>query len=51
MTSKGIAPIVHGVEAIYDKGIKVLLKELEQYPPFWQPSETLQKWDITIIPG
>ena len=51
MTWKGIAPIVHHVETIYDKGIKVLPTELEQYHPFWQRSETLPKWDITIVPG
>jgi hypothetical protein len=51
MTWKGIAPIVHRVETLYAKGIKVLPKELEQYYPFWHPSETLPKWDITIVPS
>jgi hypothetical protein len=51
MTWKGIAPIVHHVETIYDKGIKVLPTELAQYHPFWQRSETLPKWDITILPS
>jgi hypothetical protein len=51
MTWKGIAPIVHRVETIYDKGIKVLPTELEPYHPFWQRSETLPKSDITIVPG
>ena len=51
MTWKGIAPIVHHVETIYEKGIKVLPKELEDYYPFWQRSETLPKWDITIVPS
>lgn len=50
MTWKGIAPIVHRVETTYEKGIKVLSQELEQYQPFWQRSETLPKWDITIVP-
>jgi Rhodopirellula transposase DDE domain len=51
MTWKGIAPIVHFVDATYQKGIKVLLPELEaSYLPFWQRSETLPKWDITICP-
>ena len=50
MTWKGVAPIVHRVEATYVKGIKVLAQELEQYKPFWQRSETLPKWDITIVP-
>jgi hypothetical protein len=50
MTWKGIAPIVHQIEATYEKGIKVLSDELEQYRPFWQRSETLPKWDVTIVP-
>lgn len=50
MTWKGVVPIVHRVETIYEKGIKVLSETLEQYQPFWQRSETLPKWDITIVP-
>lgn len=50
MTWKGISPIVHLVETTYEKGIKVLSQELEQYQPQWQRSETLPKWDITIVP-
>ena len=50
MTWKGINPIVHLVENTYEKGVKVLSDELKQYQPFWQRSETLPKWDITIIP-
>lgn len=50
MTWKGITPIVHRVETTYEKGIKVLSQELEQYQTQWQRSETLPKWDITIVP-
>lgn len=50
MTWKGIAPIVNLVKTTYQKGIKVLPGELEQYQPFWQLSEILPKWDITIVP-
>lgn len=50
MTWKGIKPIVHRVTTTYQTGIKVLSDELEQYTPFWQRSETLPKWDITIVP-
>jgi Rhodopirellula transposase DDE domain len=51
MTWKGISPIVHLVDATYEKGINVLLPELEAaYLPFWHRSETLPKWDITICP-
>jgi Rhodopirellula transposase DDE domain len=52
MTWKGIAPIVHLLDTLYEKGIKVPLPELEEsYFPFWQRSETLPKWDITICPS
>jgi Rhodopirellula transposase DDE domain len=50
MTWKGIAPIVQLVETTYERGIKVLPEELNQYQPFWQRSELLPKWDITIVP-
>ena len=52
MTWKGIAPIVELVDTCYDKGIKVPLAELEEfYLPFWQRSDLLPKWDITISPA
>jgi Rhodopirellula transposase DDE domain len=50
MTWNGLKPIVHRVDATYEKGIKVLSEALEQYQLFWQRSETLPKWDITIVP-
>ena len=50
MTWKGISPIVHLIETTYEKGITVLSQQLEQYQPQWQRSETLPKWDITIVP-
>lgn len=51
MTWKGITPIVERLETCYEKGIKVPRSELElSYLPFWQRSETLPKWDITINP-
>jgi hypothetical protein len=28
-----------------------LAKELEQLQPFWQRSETLPKWDVTVLPS
>ena len=51
MTWKGIVPIVHLVETTYQTGVKVLADELEHYKPFWLRSETLPKWDITIVPS
>lgn len=50
MTWQGLKPIVHCVETIYEKGIKVLPDELEEYKANWQCSETLPKWDVTILP-
>jgi len=50
MTWKQVVPIVHWVETTYAKGVKVLADELKQYQPFWQRSDTLPKWDITIVP-
>ncbi len=39
MTRKGIKPLVHLLEGTYEKGVKVLAKELEQLQPFWQRSK------------
>ena len=51
MTWKGIYPTVRLVEGIYEKGVKVLAKELEKLLPFWQRSENLPQWDITVSPS
>jgi hypothetical protein len=51
MTWKAMTPVVYLVEGIYEKGGKVLTEELADYLPFWQRSETLPKWDITILPN
>ena len=51
ITWKGIKPIVHRVETVYEKAIKVSPKELEPYTPCWKRSESLPKWDITIVSG
>ena len=50
MTWKGIQPIVHLIEGIYEKGIKVAPDELVAYREHWLPSQTLPKWDVTILP-
>lgn len=50
MCWKAMDPVVYLVDGIYEKGVKLLAKELEPYLPFWQRSETLSKWDITILP-
>lgn len=51
MRWKGITPLVQHIETTYQRGVRVLTQELEDYLPFWQRSETLPKWDITIVPG
>jgi hypothetical protein len=51
MTWKGIAPLVKLVCGTYEKGVNVLPELLTPYQAFWYPSETLPKWDITIIPA
>jgi Rhodopirellula transposase DDE domain len=50
MTWKGITPVVQLVETTYETGIKVQPEALKQYQGIWQCSETLPKWDITIVP-
>ena len=50
MTWQGIQPIVHLIEGIYEKGIKVAPDELAAYREHWLPSQTLPKWDVTILP-
>jgi Rhodopirellula transposase DDE domain len=51
MTWKGIQPIVHLVSTTYQTGVKVLPEVLEHYKRFWHRSETLPKWDVTVVPS
>ena len=51
MRWKAMAPVAYLVDGIYEKGVKLLAEELEPYLPFWQRSETLPKWDSTILPA
>uniref|UniRef100_UPI00148394C7 ISAzo13-like element transposase-related protein n=1 Tax=Leptolyngbya sp. BC1307 TaxID=2029589 RepID=UPI00148394C7 len=50
MTWNGFEPMVELVEATYPKGVKVTKDELEPFEQQWQRSETLPKWDVTIVP-
>lgn len=50
MAWKGIALVVSLMTGIYEKSIRVLPEVLNRYHPFWQRSETLPQWDITIVP-
>lgn len=50
MTWKGIKPIVHYCQKIYENGIKLTEKEMEPYENRIVRSLLLPKWDITIEP-
>jgi hypothetical protein len=50
MRWKGIAPTVHLVDKIYEKGVIVPVDKLKIFRCFWQPSKALPKWDVTIFP-
>ncbi|NJO50217.1 MAG: hypothetical protein HC840_13105 [Leptolyngbyaceae cyanobacterium RM2_2_4] len=50
MSWKGIAPIVHHIDTLYPKGVTVLPEELKSYLPSWLRSETLPKWNVTVLP-
>jgi len=50
MTWKGTRPVVDLVETVYEHGVKVSGKELEEYEQRFERSETLPKWSVTIEP-
>jgi transposase len=50
MTWKGNRPQIHLIEETYEKGVTVKSSELEFFQQFWQSSESLPKWDATIVP-
>jgi hypothetical protein len=50
MKWQGFTPIVELVETVYPKGVKPAEDELTSYLEQWQRSETLPKWDVTIVP-
>lgn len=50
MTWKGIKPVVHLLEKIYEKGIRLTKKEMKPYESKIQRSKSLPKWDVIIDP-
>ena len=50
MTWKGIQPVVHLWEKIYEKGIHLTKKEMKPYESRIERSNLLPKWDVTIPP-
>jgi hypothetical protein len=50
MTWKGIKPVVHLWEKIYEKGIRLTKKEMKPYESRIERSDSLPKWDVIIDP-
>ncbi len=50
MTWKGIKPIVHVIDALYNTGISLTKKAMAPYEERIKRAEHLPKWDITIEP-
>ena len=50
MTWKGTHPTIHLIEETYEKGVTVKSSDLQIFQQFWQSSENLPKWDVTIVP-
>lgn len=50
MTWKGFHPVVHLLDKVYKKGIKLTKKMMKIYEERLTRSETLPKWDLTIEP-
>lgn len=50
MTWKGIHPVVHLVETVYQKGITVSKDVMKQLEPRLKRSAMLPKWDVSIEP-
>jgi len=47
---QGYAPVIHLVEKVYEKGIRVGQEVLEELTQCWKRSATLPKWDVVIEP-
>ena len=50
MTWKGITPAVQLINKTYSKGVKVFGEELDELKSYWNRSEQLPKWDVTVYP-
>ncbi len=48
MTWNGIHPVVQLIDNIYEKGVTVCRKEMEELKQWITRSESLPKWDVTI---
>ena len=50
MTWNGFEPLVHLVEGVYPKKIRVPKDELAVFEQQWLRSEHLPKWDVLVVP-
>jgi hypothetical protein len=50
MTWKGLSPVIHLVDKVYEKGVSVCQAVLEELEQFWRRSEKLPKWDVVVQP-
>ena len=48
MTCKGIKPVVHVIEKVYETAVSLTKKELKPYLSKLKRSLTLPKWDVCI---
>ncbi len=49
--TKGIKPIVHFLDKVFEKGIKLTKKEMKKYEKKIKRSKILPKWDVVIENG
>jgi len=50
MTWRGVAPIVHLLEGVYERGVKLTKQDFRPYSHRLQRSDKLSKWSLTIRP-
>ena len=50
MTWKGLSPVIHFVDKIYETGVSLTKKKLKKYLKRFKRSEKLPKWDVVIEP-
>ncbi len=50
MTWKGIRPVVHLLDRVYKKGVRLTKKEMKPFENRIKRSKKLPKWDVTIEP-
>ena len=51
MTWKGNQPIVHFLDKVYKKGIKVAKDEMKKYSEKIYKSTTIPRWNLAILGG